>query len=74
MPSTFHGLSEAGVDSNTEISGREAVRLQSIGDGQGFIKCSCKTGYERSDCVNVWDQMFYVIQGAIIVTPAKISD
>ena len=23
---------------------------------------------------NVLDQMFYVIQGAIIVTPAKISD
>ena len=45
-----------------------------MGDGQGFVKYSCKTGYERSDCVNVWDQMFYVTQGAIIVTPAKISD
>jgi len=40
MPSTFHGLSEAEVDSNTEISIREAARLQSLGDGQDFVKCS----------------------------------
>jgi hypothetical protein len=40
--SGFIGLSKA--DSNTEISVREAARLQSIGDGQCFVKCSCKTG------------------------------
>jgi hypothetical protein len=50
MPSTFHGLSEAEVNSNTEISGHEAVRLQSIGDGQGFVKCSCKMGCARKTC------------------------
>ena len=41
---TFHGLSAAEVDSNTESSVRETARLQSIGDGQGFVKCSCKNG------------------------------
>ena len=40
MPSTFHGLAEAEVDPNTEISVREAARLQSIGDGQGLVNCS----------------------------------
>jgi hypothetical protein len=48
MPSTVHGLSE--VDSNTEISVREAARLQSIGDGQCFVKCSCKMGCARKTC------------------------
>ena len=66
MSSTFHVLSEADVDSNTEISIREAAPLQSIGNGQCCVKCSCKTGYARK-LVNVWDQMFYV-------TRAKISD
>ena len=32
IPSTFHGLSEAEIDSNTKIIIREATRLQSIGD------------------------------------------
>ena len=73
MPSTFHVLSEADVHSNTEISIRETAPLQSIGNGQGCAKCSCKTGYARK-LVIMWDQMFYVIQGAIIVTRAKISD
>ena len=50
MPSTFHGLAEAEVDPNTEISVREAARLQSIGDGQGFVRCSCKTGCARKTC------------------------
>jgi hypothetical protein len=50
MPSTFHGLSEAEVDSNTEISVREGARLQSIGDGHGFVECSCKTGCARKTC------------------------
>jgi hypothetical protein len=65
-------LSEADVDSNTEISICEAACLQSIGNGQGFVKCSCKTGCARK-LVNMWDQMFYVIQGVIIITRAKIS-
>ena len=52
IPSTFHVLSEADVDSNTEISVREAARLQSIGNRQGFVKCSCKTGCARK-LVNV---------------------
>ena len=73
MPSTFHVLSEADVHSNTEISIRETAPLQSIGNGQGCDKCSCKTGYARK-LVIMWDQMFYVIQGAIIVTRDKISD
>ena len=30
MPCTFHDLSEAEVDSNTEISVRDAISLQSI--------------------------------------------
>ena len=47
MPSTVHGLSEAEVDSNTENSVREAARLQSIEDGQCFVKSSCKTGCAR---------------------------
>ena len=47
LPSTFHVLSEADVHSNTEISIREAAPLQSIGNGQGCAKCSCKTGYAR---------------------------
>jgi len=42
MPSTFHGLSEAEVDSNTKISVRETARLQSIGDGQGFVSAVLK--------------------------------
>ena len=50
MPFTFHGLSEADVDSNTEISVREEAHLQSIGDGQWFVKCSCKTGNARKTC------------------------
>jgi len=50
MPSTFHGLSEAEVDSNTEIIVREAARLKSIRDGQGFAKCSCKTACARKTC------------------------
>jgi hypothetical protein len=50
MPSTFHGLTEAEVDSNTEIAVREVARLQSVGDGQGFVKYSCKTGCARKTC------------------------
>ena len=50
MPSTFHGLSEAEDDSNNEISIRETSRLQSTGDGQGFVKCSYKTGCARKTC------------------------
>jgi hypothetical protein len=50
MSSTFHGLVEAEADPNTEISVREAARLQSIGDRQGFVKCSCKTGCARKTC------------------------
>jgi hypothetical protein len=30
MPCTFYGLSEAEVDSNTEINVRDEIRLQSI--------------------------------------------
>ena len=52
---------------------RVAAHLQSIGDRQAFVKCSCKRVVQEK-LVNVWNQMFYVIQGAIIVTPAKISD
>ena len=63
MPSTVHGLSEAEVDSNTEISVREAARLQSIGDGQCFVKCSCKTGCARKTCKCARSIFFYVIQG-----------
>ena len=47
MPFTFHGLSEAEADLSTEINVRDAASLQSIGEGQGFVKCSCKTGYAR---------------------------
>ena len=50
MPSIFHGLSEAEVDSNTEISVHEAARLQSIGDEEYFAKCSCKTSCARKTC------------------------
>jgi hypothetical protein len=50
MSSIFHGFSEGEVDSNTEISVREAARLQSIGDGECFAKCSCKTGCARKTC------------------------
>jgi hypothetical protein len=50
MSSIFHGFSEGEVDSNTEISVREAARLESIGDGQGFVKCSCKTGFAIKTC------------------------
>ena len=49
MPSIFHGFSEAEIDSNTEISVREAARLQSIGDGECFAKCSCKTGCAKKN-------------------------
>jgi hypothetical protein len=38
MLSTFHGLSEAEVESKTEVSVCEATRLQSVGDGQGFTR------------------------------------
>ena len=50
MSSTSHGLSEAEIDSNTEISVHEAARLQSIRDGQGYVKCICKTGCARKTC------------------------
>ena len=50
MASSFHGLSESDIDLNVEISVREAARLQSIGNGQGFVKCSCKTGCSRKTC------------------------
>ena len=53
MLSTFHGLSEAEVNSKTEISVREAARLQSLGDGQDFVKCSWKTGCARITCKGV---------------------
>ena len=42
MPSTFHGLSEAKVDSNTKISVHDTARLYSIGDGEGFVSAILK--------------------------------
>jgi len=71
MPSTFHGLSEAKVEPNTEISVHEAGRLKSTGDGQGFAKCRFKRGCVRKSC-KCMRSSFYVIQGSI--TRAKISD
>ena len=50
MPSSFHGLAEEEVNPNTEINVRESARLQPIGDGQGFVKCSCQTGCARKTC------------------------
>ena len=50
MLSTFHGLSEAEVESKTEVSVREATRLQSVGDGQGFVIYSFKIGCARKAC------------------------
>jgi len=49
MQSTFHELSESEVDSYIEISVHEAARLQSIGNGQGFVKYSCKTDCARKN-------------------------
>jgi hypothetical protein len=67
MPSSFHGLAEDKVNPNTENYVREAARLQSIGDGQGFVKCSCKTGCGRKTCKCVRSNVLCtVIQGAII--------
>ena len=52
---TFHGLSAAEVDSNTESSVRETARLQSIGDGAGMqhkalLNAAAKTGCARKTC------------------------
>ena len=59
MLSIFHGFSEVEFDSNTEISVRQAARLQSIGDGECFAKCSCKTGCARKTCKRVRSNVLY---------------
>ena len=64
MPSTLHSLSEAEVDSNTEISICEAACLQQETD-KALLNALAKR-FVQEKLVNVGDQMFYVIQGAII--------
>ena len=42
-PTSFQGMTEANVNKDVSITVRGAARAQSIGDGQGFIRCACKT-------------------------------
>lgn len=49
-PTTFKGMSAENVKADITISVREAAREQSIGDGQGFTKCTCKTGCKTKAC------------------------
>ncbi|KAK3097449.1 hypothetical protein FSP39_009713, partial [Pinctada imbricata] len=47
---TYQGLNENDIKKSVSISVREAARAQSIGDGQGFIRCTCKTGCKTKLC------------------------
>ncbi|CAG2199865.1 unnamed protein product [Mytilus edulis] len=48
--SPIHSLALQDANTLVELSVREAARQQSIGDGQGFLKCACKTGCVRKTC------------------------
>ncbi|XP_062569481.1 SCAN domain-containing protein 3-like [Saccostrea cucullata] len=50
LPSSVHSLMVDDINRENEISVREAARLQSVGDGQGFMKCTCKSGCIRRTC------------------------
>ncbi|CAG2239923.1 unnamed protein product [Mytilus edulis] len=48
--SPIHSLALQDANTLVELSVRGAARQQSIGDGQGFLKCACKTGCVRKTC------------------------
>ena len=50
LPCTSNTLLLGSVDFDTEISVRHAAREQSIGTGQGFLKCTCKSGCIKKTC------------------------
>ena len=50
LPCTSNTLLLGSVDFDTEISVRQAAREQSIGTGQGFLKCTCKSGCIKKTC------------------------
>ena len=43
-------LELAEVPKDREVSVREVAREDSLGTGQGFVKCGCKTGCENGRC------------------------
>ena len=45
----FQGLKQSDVP-NKELSVREAVRSLSVGTGQGFRKCTCKSSCSKGRC------------------------
>ena len=49
-PTSCEGLRREDIKEDLVLSVREAAREQSIADGQGFVKCSCKTGCKTKSC------------------------
>ena len=49
-PTSFQRMTEANGIKDVNITVRGAARAQSIGDGQGFIRCACKTGCKTKSC------------------------
>ena len=47
---TYQVLSEDSIKTDVILSVREAARAPSIGDGQGFTRCACKTGCKTKSC------------------------
>ena len=72
MSSTFHGLSEAEVDQLKLASVWQPSYNQQELDKVLLNVVAKRVVQEK--LVHVRDQKFYVIQGVIIVTRAKISD
>ena len=46
---SFPGFTRESVP-NVEVGVREAVRMLSVGHGQGVLKCNCKTGKCNKNC------------------------
>ena len=67
-------LGEGDINSDTEISLREAVIKESISGEQGFVKCSCngKKNAKQTD-VNVSNLNSYAIIDAIVALIVQTS-
>ena len=50
MPCVNKFLNINDVPKEKEVCLRETARYQSLGDGQGFLKCSCKTSCTNARC------------------------
>ena len=46
----FLDVTDVPISQEKEVSVREVAKLDSIGTGQGFIKCSCKSSCTKNRC------------------------